>query len=294
MNHPINILVTGGNGQLGTAIKELVGLYPDWRFSFYDLPELDIASEVQVTDAVRSTGCGVIVNCAAYTDVDRAETEPDIAYRVNRDGPAVLARSAKASGVLLVHVSTDYVFSGSSCRPYTETDVPDPLGVYGRSKLEGEQQIQQIAPSYLIIRTSWLYSLHGRNFLNTMLRLGAERERLGVVFDQAGTPTRASDLAGAILAMIGRAEPGRGYAGLFHYSNEGICSWYDFATAIMRLRNLPCRVSPIESASYPTPAPRPHYSVLNKGAIKTDWGFEIPHWYDALADQLSSQPANQP
>lgn len=290
----MNILVTGGNGQLGTAIKELVARYPDWRFSFYDLPELDISNEVQVTDAMRLTGCGAIVNCAAYTDVDRAETDQGTSYRVNRDGAAVLARSAKAFGALLVHVSTDYVFNGRACRPYTESDSPDPLGVYGRSKLQGEAQIAEIAPSYLIIRTSWLYSLHGRNFLNTMLRLGAERERLDVVFDQVGTPTRASDLAGAILSVISRAEPGKGYAGLYHYSNEGVCSWYDFATAIMRLRDLPCRVSPIESAGYPTPAPRPLYSVLNKGAIKTDWGVDIPHWYDTLADQLKTGQANQP
>jgi dTDP-4-dehydrorhamnose reductase len=290
----MNILVTGGNGQLGTSIRERTGSHPDWRFSFYDLPELDITSEAQVEAAVRSTECGAIINCAAYTEVDRAESEPEIAYRVNRDGAAVLARCAKAAGALLAHVSTDYVFNGSACRPYTETDLPDPPGVYGRSKLEGELRIREIAPSYLIIRTSWLYSLHGRNFLNTMLRLGAERERLDVVFDQVGTPTRASDLAGAILSMISGVKPGVKYAGIYHYSNEGVCSWYDFATAIMRLKSFPCMVRPIESSGYPTPAPRPAYSVLNKEAIKTDWGLDIPHWYDTLADQLKTSQANQP
>ncbi|WP_082678565.1 dTDP-4-dehydrorhamnose reductase [Chlorobium limicola] len=290
----MNILVTGGNGQLGSSIRERIVSYPDWRFSFYDLPELDITSEEQVEDAVRRTECSAIINCAAYTAVDRAETDHDPAYRVNRDGPAVLARCAKSYGALLLHVSTDYVFNGRSCRPYTESDLPDPLGVYGRSKLEGEQLIEEIAPSYLIIRTSWLYSLHGQNFLNTMLRLGAERERLDVVFDQVGTPTRASDLAGAIFSILSAIQPDTRYAGLYHYSNEGVCSWYDFAVAIMRLKNFSCRVRPIESSGYPTPVPRPAYSVLNKGAIKTDWGLDIPHWYDALADQLITHQANQP
>lgn len=290
----MNILVTGGNGQLGTAVRELVERYPDWQFSFYDLPELDIASEAQVMEAVLRTGCRAIVNCAAYTAVDRAETDPDCAFRVNRDGAAVLARCAKAVEALLVHISTDYVFNGRACRPYTESDLPDPLGVYGRSKLEGEQQIQQIAPSYLIIRTSWLYSLHGQNFLNTMLRLGSDRERLDVVFDQVGTPTRARDLAGAVMSMLSGVQSGRQYAGLYHYSNEGVCSWYDFAAAIMRLKQYPCRIRPIESSGYPTPAPRPAYSVLNKGSIKADWGLDIPHWYDTLADQLATHQANQP
>ncbi|WP_276672139.1 dTDP-4-dehydrorhamnose reductase [Chlorobium limicola] len=290
----MNILVTGGNGQLGSSIRERIVSYPDWRFSFYDLPELDITSEEQVEDAVRRTECGAIINCAAYTAVDKAETDHDPAYRVNRDGAGVLAACAKACGALLVHISTDYVFDGSSCRPYTESDTPAPLGVYGRSKLEGEQLIREIAPSYLIIRTSWLYSLYGQNFLKTMLRLGAERDRLDVVFDQAGTPTCADDLADAILAILAKAEPGKQYAGLYHYSNEGVCSWYDFATAIMRLKQFPCRVRPIESSGYPTPAPRPAYSVLNKGAIKTDWGLDIPHWYDTLADCLTTRQVNQP
>jgi dTDP-4-dehydrorhamnose reductase len=282
----MNILVTGSRGQLGTEMQTLSRRVPEWNFSFFDLPELDIADSSRVALAMDRCGCQVVINCAAYTAVDRAESEPDTAYRVNRDGAGVLARCARDRGSLLVHVSTDYVFDGLSCRPYIETDAPNPLGVYGRSKLEGELLIQSIAPSHLIIRTSWLYSPYGQNFLNTMLRLGRERERIDVVFDQAGTPTRASDLAGAILDLLAKAEPEKQYAGLYHYSNEGVCSWYDFASAIMRLGKLPCRVYPIESSGYPTPAPRPAFSVLNKGAIKRDWGIGIPNWHDSLCELL--------
>ncbi|MBM3163564.1 MAG: dTDP-4-dehydrorhamnose reductase [Chlorobi bacterium] len=283
----MNILVTGSNGQLGSEIQACARHLPEWNFSFFDLPDLDIADHGRVSETLERCRCEVLVNCAAYTAVDRAESDPDTAYRVNRDGAGVLARCARERDILLVHVSTDYVFNGRACRPYTESDAPDPLGVYGRSKLEGEQRIQEIAPSHLIIRTSWLYSLYGQNFLGTMLRLGAERDRLDVVFDQTGTPTRASDLAGAILAMLAGADLEKRYAGLYHYSNEGVCSWYDFAAAIMRLRKLPCRIFPIESSGYPTPAPRPAYSVLNKGAIKREWGIDIPHWHDALEAMLS-------
>ncbi|MCF8383856.1 MAG: dTDP-4-dehydrorhamnose reductase [Chlorobium sp.] len=278
----MNILVTGSNGQLGTEIKALAAGAHGSDFFFFDLPELDITSPAQVAGAMQRCGCNVVINCAAYTAVDRAESEPELASRVNCDGAGVLARCAREQGALLLHVSTDYVFDGHSCRPYRESDHPAPLGVYGQSKLAGEKLIQEIAPSYLIIRTSWLYSLHGQNFLKTMLRLGRERDRIDVVFDQIGTPTCAADLAGAILDLLGRVRPEKRYAGLYHYSNEGVCSWYDFALAIMRMKHLPCRVFPIESSGYPTPAPRPFYSVLNKGAIKKEWGLDIPHWHDSL------------
>jgi len=283
----MNILVTGSNGQLGMEIKALAANTPGSDFFFFDLPELDITSSSRVAEAMRSCGCDVVINCAAYTAVDRAESEPELAARVNCDGAGVLARCAGERGAFLLHVSTDYVFDGRSCRPYRESDAPVPLGVYGQSKLAGERLIQEIAPSYLIIRTSWLYSLHGHNFLKTMLKLGRERERIDVVFDQIGTPTCAADLAGAILDLLAGIRPEKRYAAIYHYSNEGVCSWYDFAAAIMRLKELPCRVFPIESSSYPTPAPRPFYSVLNKSAIKTHWDITIPHWYDSLEKLLA-------
>ena len=288
----MNILVTGSNGQLGTEIRALAESISGSNFFFFDLPELDIASSSRVTEVMQHCRCDVVINCAAYTAVDRAETEPELAARVNCDGAGVLARCAKERGAFLLHISTDYVFDGRSCRPYRESDAPAPLGVYGQSKLAGEKLIAQIAPSYLIIRTSWLYSLHGHNFLKTMLKLGRERESLDVVFDQIGTPTCASDLAGAILELLGVMRPEKRYGAIYHYSSEGVCSWYDFASAIMRLKNLPCRVFPIESSSYPTPAPRPFYSVLHKGAIKKDWGLRIPHWHDSLEALLG--PTDNP
>jgi dTDP-4-dehydrorhamnose reductase len=284
----MNILVTGSRGQLGSELQAQQAGPGAHRFLFTDLPELDITDSDAVLAFCREQEVGAIVSCAAYTAVDRAESEVDTAYRVNRDGAAVLANVAKSCNALLLHISTDYVFDGSSCRPYREEDAARPSGVYGQSKWEGEEAIRRIAPSYMIIRTSWLYSSYGQNFVKTMLRLGRERESIGVVFDQVGTPTFAADLASAILLILGRFDPAWRYAETWHYSNEGVCSWYDFAREIMIAAGLPCKVMPIESSDYPTPAMRPHFSVLNKRKIKEAWGLEIPHWHDGLLRMLES------
>ncbi len=283
----MNVLVTGSLGQLGSEILALSGRDGNKRYYFYDLPELDITDKKAVEHVCGNHDIDAIVNCAAYTAVDNAEDNSVSAYRVNRDGAAVLAEVAKDRDALLVHISTDYVFDGKAYKPYREHDPVSPLGVYGKSKWEGEELVRQIAPSYMIIRTSWLYSSYGNNFARTMLRLGDERELLKVVFDQVGTPTLAADLAGAIMAILDRYDRGDAYAEVYHYSNEGICSWYDFAKAIMKIKNLKCKVLPVESKEYPTKARRPHYSVLHKGKIRQEWGLDIPHWYDSLEKMLA-------
>ncbi len=283
----MNILVTGSRGQLGSELQELSACSDGHHFFFYDLPDLDITSPGHVASICREHGIEVIINCAAYTAVDKAESDVDAAFRVNRDGAAVLAACAKERNALLVHISTDYVFNGTSSAPYREIDPASPLGVYGVSKWDGEERIRRIAPSHWIIRTSWLYSVYGANFVKTMLRLGAERSVLSVVADQIGTPTWAADLAAAIMSMLGQYDKHSRYAGTYHYSSEGVCSWYDFAQAIMELAGLPCKVVPVESSQYPQIAPRPYYSVLNKSAVKQEWKLEIPHWRVSLAAMLA-------
>ncbi len=282
----MNILVTGSRGQLGSELRQLSDSSDRQRFFFYDLPDLDITSADRVAALCREHDIEVIINCAAYTAVDKAESDVDAAFRVNRDGAAVLAACARERNALLVHISTDYVFDGRSSTPYRETDPATPLGVYGVSKWEGEEQIRRIAPSHWIIRTSWLYSIYGSNFVKTMLRLGAERSELSVVADQIGTPTWAADLASAIVSMVERYDKGALYSATYHYSNEGVCSWYDFAQAVMELAELPCKVVAVESSQYPQIAPRPNYSVLGKSAIKKEWGLEIPHWRRSLVAML--------
>lgn len=282
----MNILVTGSDGQLGSELKKLAVQKEEMHFFFRDLPDVDITDKERVAQVCREHDITVIVNCAAYTAVDRAEEDAETVFRVNRDGAAVLARAAKECGALLMHVSTDYVFNGDSCVPYRENDLPSPLGVYGRSKWEGEEEVHRIAPSYMIVRTSWLYSTHGHNFVKTMLRLGEEREELKVVFDQVGSPTHAADLAGALVSILARHDSAHTYSETYHYSNEGVCSWYDFARAIMKFKGLHCTVLPVGSEEYPTKAKRPHYSVLHKGKIKEHWGLDIPHWQDSLEKML--------
>ncbi len=284
----MNILVTGSRGQLGSELQDLSSRTGAHRFYFYDLPELDITDRERVRQICSDLSIEVIVNCAAYTAVDRAESDALAAFAVNRDGPAVLAACARNRAALLLHISTDYVFDGHSSRPYTESDPPSPNGVYGLSKWEGEERIRLSGASYIIVRTSWLYSVYGNNFVKTMLRLGRERDELKVVFDQAGTPTWAADLASALLDIIGRHDPKRTYSQTFHYSNEGVCSWYDVALAVMEMASLSCRVLPVESSEYPSAVNRPHYSVLNKRAVKEAWGLEIPHWRTSLAAMLAA------
>ena len=282
----MNILVTGSRGQLGSELREISTRTDKQRFFFCDLPDLDITSPARVASFCHDHAIEVIINCAAYTAVDKAESDVEAAFRVNRDGAAVLAACARERNALLVHISTDYVFDGRSSTPYRETDPATPLGVYGVSKWEGEEQIRRIAPSHWIIRTSWLYSIYGNNFVKTMLRLGAERSELSVVADQIGTPTWAADLAETIVSIVDRYETGALSSATWHYSNEGVASWYDFAEAIMELAELPCKVVAVESSQYPQIAPRPQYSVLSKSAIKKECGLEIPHWRVSLAAML--------
>lgn len=272
------LLVTGANGQLGQELRLLLGN----RAVYAGRAELDIADEAAVKAFFEAQSFDLVINCAAYTAVDKAEDEAEAADRANRLGPALLARYGRR----MVHVSTDYVFDGTSCRPYRENDAPNPVSVYGRTKLAGEEAVLNEAETAVIIRTAWVYSSFGKNFVKTMRRLGAERDSLGVVFDQVGTPTYAADLASAIVAMLPQIAPGM--KDVYHYSNEGVTSWYDFAVAIMEESGLSCAVRPIESADYPTRAARPAFSVLNKAKIKKDFGLSIPHWRDGLKRCLTA------
>ena len=277
----MNILITGANGQLGNEMRVLSAQHPQHTYFFTDVAELDITSEDAVTTFVKENAIDVIVNCAAYTNVDRAEIDEPLAYAINATAVENLGRS----GAKVIHVSTDYVFSGESFVPYTENDAVAPRTAYGRTKLAGEQLLLAVSPDAIIIRTAWLYSTYGNNFVKTMLRLGHERDSLGVVFDQIGSPTYAADLAMAIYAAINAPE---WYAGIYHFSNEGVCSWYDFTHEIFALSKIrDCQLRPILSSEYQYQTPRPHYSVLNKSKIKSTFGIHIPHWTESLLTCLT-------
>ncbi|OYT17589.1 MAG: dTDP-4-dehydrorhamnose reductase [Bacteroidetes bacterium 4572_77] len=275
------ILITGSNGQLGNSIKKLEDKYKSSQFVYTDVAQLDITKQKEVLDFVAQGKFTHIVNCAAYTAVDKAEEEFELAKKINAIGPANLALAAKEQKALFVHVSTDYVFDGKAHRPYVESDLAQPPSAYGKSKLLGEEMVLEAAKGALIIRTSWLYSEFGNNFLKTMIKYGKEREELRVVFDQIGTPTYAGDLAEAILQVI-HSDNTKRENQIYHYSNEGVVSWYDFAQEIMIATNIPCKISPILSAEYPLPAPRPFYSVLDKAKLKKDFSLEIPYWKEAM------------
>ena len=276
----LNVLVTGSRGQLGSEIEALSSSYP-YRFFFTDRETLDITRPAAIEEFVEKSGINAIINCAAYTAVDKAESEPEKAESINHLGVKNLAQIAKEKKISLVHISTDYVFDGRHYKPYIETDETSAQGVYGRTKLEGEKALQQINPNHsIIIRTSWVYSSFGANFVKTMLRLGKEKESLGVIFDQVGTPTYARDLAKTILDIVPRLN--NDTVEIYNYSNEGVLSWYDFAKEIMRMAKLDCAINPIETHQYPTPAQRPHYSLLNKTKIKSTFNLEIPYWKDSL------------
>lgn len=278
------ILITGGNGQLGSELRALQDAYPAFSFKFTDVEDLDITSPAALAEEMDSFVPDYVINCAAYTAVDRAEGDIDIATLINATAPRYLAEAAQQRGATLIHVSTDYVFDGTAHRPYTEEVPTSPDSAYGSTKLEGERHVLKNCKHCIVIRTSWLYSAYGNNFVKTMKRLGMEREELGVIYDQVGTPTYAGDLAKAILDMLLALESGRIEQpyGIYHYSNEGVCSWYDFAVEIFRRESINCKVKPIETKDYPTDAKRPHYSVLNKGKIKSTFGLEIPHWAESL------------
>lgn len=277
----MNILVTGANGQLGRAMQRLGAVSPN-NYLFTDVAELDITDPEAVRRRVADNRIEAIVNCAAYTNVERAEEEEATADRLNRAAVGNLARAAAEADALLVHVSTDYVFDGCASTPYTEEAPTAPRSAYGRTKLAGEEAVRASGCRHLILRTAWLYSEYGNNFLKTMLRLTAERESLNVVFDQVGTPTYAGDLALAIFSIL---EGGldRGREGTYHFSDEGVCSWYDFAVEIARaVGHDRCRISPCRTADYPTKAVRPAYSVLDKGKLKRTFGIEIPQWRESM------------
>lgn len=288
----LNILVTGANGQLGREMKRLGAISPN-NYLFTDVAELDITDSAAVRDAVRNNRIDVIVNCAAYTAVDQAEEEEAAADRLNRQAALNLAEAAAESGSTLFHISTDYVFGGDACTPYTEEAPTVPLGVYGRTKLAGEQAVCASGCKYLIFRTAWLYSEYGNNFLKTMLRLTAERDALNVVFDQVGTPTYAGDLALALFSIIeGGLYTGR--EGIYHFTDEGVCSWYDFAVEIAAAAGHDgCRINPCRTSEFPTKAARPTYSVLDKVKIKKTFGIEIPHWRESMRYCLARLQNNE-
>lgn len=275
----MRLLITGSNGQLGNEMRVALGERSGIEVYYTDVDTLDITDERQIDAFVAERGVTHIVNCAAYTAVDKAEDDEATAAKVNVDAVRNLGTVAAKRGARLVHVSTDYVFDGTSCKPYTEDMPVCPTNVYGRTKLAGEEALHEVCPQAVIVRTSWLYSSFGNNFVKTMLRLGRERDELGVIFDQVGTPTYAADLAQAIITVITAQE---WHAGTYHFSNEGVCSWYDFTKMIHHTAGITCRVKPIESSAYPVRTPRPHYSVLNKKKIKETFGIEIPYWIDSL------------
>lgn len=272
----MNILITGANGQLGNEMRILSAQHPQHTYFFTDVEELDITSREAVKQFVTDNTIDIIVNCAAYTNVDKAENDEDIAHKIN----ALAVENLGLSGAHVIHVSTDYVFSGDACIPYSETDTVAPRTAYGRTKREGEKLLQAVSNKAIIFRTAWLYSTFGNNFVKTMLRLGNERESLGVVFDQIGTPTYAADLANAIFTAINAPE---WHPGVYHFTNEGVCSWYDFTHEIFQLAGITgCQLRPILSSEYHYQTPRPHFSVLNKAKVKQTFGISIPHWTEAL------------
>lgn len=275
------ILVTGGNGQLGMELKYISSKFPEYEFIFTDIGELDITNKKQVELFFQTNTPDFCINCAAYTAVDKAEDEPEKAQLINVYSSELLARNCSKHNTSLIHISTDYVFDGTNFKPYNEKDIPNPNSVYGKTKLQGEQRVVKYATKALIIRTSWLYSAYGNNFVKTMLRLGKQRDELGVVVDQVGTPTYAGDLAMAIMEIISHNYIKKG-SYIYHYSNEGVISWYDFAQAIFRNSGIDCNVNAIDSSEFPSKANRPFYSVLNKSKIKTHFNLSIPYWQDSL------------
>tara|TARA_B110000908_G_scaffold92664_1_gene109784 strand:+ start:53 stop:910 length:858 start_codon:yes stop_codon:yes gene_type:complete len=276
-----NILVTGGNGQLGSELKELAPNYQKNNFLFTDVKTLDITNHTAVKEFIEINNITVIINCAAYTAVDKAEEQKDLANAINHLAVANFAQIAKDKNIKLIHISTDYVFDGTNHKPYVETDTPNPQSVYGKTKLDGELAMQQINPvNSIIIRTSWVYSKFGNNFVKTMLRLAETRDEISVVADQIGSPTNAADLAEAILNILPQIK--NETVELFHYSNQGVCSWYDYAKAVFEIKGISIIVNSIESKQYPTPAERPFYSVLNKEIIKENFQMEVPFWRDSL------------
>lgn len=277
----MRILVTGSNGQLGS---EMVALQPQethHQWFNLDINELDITDKNAVEQFVVNNKIDGIINCAAYTNVDKAEEDVALCYKVNRDAPQYLAQAIEKVGGFIIHISTDYVFDGTNNIPYTEQDKPNPVTIYGKSKIEGEQYVCESCKQHIIIRTAWVYSSYGKNFVKTMIKLGEEKPSLGVIFDQIGSPTYARDLAKAIITIVNQGI----IPGIYNFSNEGVISWYDFTKHVHQLANITsCKVTPIHTADYPTLAQRPHFSVLDKTKIKNTYNIEIPYWRDSLEE----------
>jgi len=274
-----NILITGSKGQLGSELQAASEENADFRYFFTDVDELDITDKKCIEKFIVENKIDFIVNCAAYTAVDRAEDDEKTAYLINSDAVKNIGETAAKHNVKVIHVSTDYVFDGTNHTPYSEYMPVSPTSIYGKSKLAGEESLIEICPAAVIIRTSWLYSTFGNNFVKTMIKLGNERDSLNVIFDQVGTPTYAADLAKAIMQIINFEN---WIAGIYHFSNEGVCSWYDFTKSIHRTAKIACKVNPIETKDYPVRTPRPFYSVLNKAKIKSTYAIEISHWEESL------------
>ncbi|MDX9881842.1 MAG: dTDP-4-dehydrorhamnose reductase [Prolixibacteraceae bacterium] len=283
------LLITGANGQLGSEIKKVSGQFPELEFLFTDVAELDITNPEKVAAFFSENKPAFLINCAAYTAVDKAEADEETARLINATAVSILAEQSAKVNCRMIHISTDYVFDGKASQPYTEDAPVNPQSAYGRTKLEGEQLCMKNNPQSIIIRTAWLYSAFGNNFVKTMLRLGRERDELRIVADQIGNPTNAADLAHAILTIISSVVAGQKpfETGIYHYSNEGIASWYDFTVAIIKHAGLSCKVIPITTDEYPLPAPRPAYSVMDKSKIKRIFGIEIPHWKESLNNYFS-------
>ncbi len=286
----MKILITGCRGQLGTEMENILESEYPGITDYTDVDTLDLTDADAVRAFVAKGKYTHIINCAAYTAVDKAENDIDLCRRVNRDAIANIGAAASSNGAKVIHVSTDYVFDGTNCRPYREDDKENPVSAYGITKLEGEKALIANAPESIIIRTAWLYSPYGNNFVKTMLRLGRERESLGVVADQIGTPTYARDLACAIFHIITYPS---WESGIYHFTDEGVASWYDFTKAIHRIAGITkCTVKPLSTDEYPTPAHRPQYSVLDKAKIKSTFGIKIPYWTDSLEDCISRLEKN--
>ena len=281
----MKILVTGANGQLGRELRKVLTKHTVCfsdisQEEFTDVFILDIANNNSLREFIENNDITHIINCAAYTQVDQAEKEIENAYTINHTAVKNLSELSHHYKIKLIHISTDFVFSGCKNTPYNEEDLPEPLSVYGKSKLEGEKEIQNVCKNYVIIRTSWLYSIHKNNFVKTIIKYAKERGHLRVVYDQVGTPTYAKDLAEIIVKIIENDS----INGIYHYSNEGVISWYDFAMAIVELANIKCTIEPILSNEYQTPAKRPAYSVMDKSKIKRDLGITIPYWRESLIE----------
>lgn len=280
----MNIVVTGANGQLGQAIQKIADHHPENRFRYTDLPETDITDEAQVLQVLSDFHADFLINCAAYTAVDMAESNPEQAFRVNETGPAVLASACRQQKCKLIHISTDYVFSGRGFIPWQPADPVDPQSVYARSKAAGEHAVLDSGAAAWIIRTSWLYAEFGQNFVKTMIRLGQDRDSLQVVADQIGSPTYAEDLAAACLKLMASEDsrPEIRSQQIYHFANQGVASWYDFSMAVMEMTGSACQITPVPTEAYPLPAPRPRYSVLDSSLMARHLNLDIPYWRHSL------------